>query len=136
MIELAIRSLLLAHAPLMALLGNQSARVDLVDVPQGTAAPYLTFNLTEASQAGRGNLCDPAALGMLNQTLMLTPWAPTANQVHAINTAARAALLGGRRTVEGVAIDGISFAGFRQWAREPETNLLTRGQLLTVRHNE
>lgn len=136
MIELSIRSLMLAHAPLMSLLGNQSARVDLVDVPQGTLAPYLTFNLTDGTQAGRGNLCDPTSLGLLNQTLMLTPWAPTANQVHAINTAARAALLSGRQTVGGVVIDSINFAGFRQWAREPETNLLTRGQVFTVHHTE
>ena len=136
MIEIAVRALLLAHAPLMALLGNQSARVDLMDVPQGTVPPYLTFNLTDAAQVGQGRLCDPAALGLLSQTLMLTPWAATANEVHAIHAAARGALVGGRRTVEGVAIDSIVFAGYRAWGREPQTNLLTRGQLLTVRHHE
>lgn len=136
MIELAIRSLLLAHAPLMALLGNEAGRVDLVDVAQGTPDPYLTYTLADAAPVGRGNLCQPTQLGLLSQTLMLTPWAKTANSVYAIHLAARVALLGGRRTVAGVAIDCISFAGFRAWAREPQTNLLTRGQLFAVVHTE
>jgi hypothetical protein len=137
MIESAIRSMLLAHAPLMALLGGQPGRVDLVDVAQTTAAPYLTYNILDGGIAGgRGSLCDPADLGLLTQNILLTPWAPTTGIVYSINQEARRALIGGRRTVEGVQIDSIIFEGFRAWAREPETNLLTRGQLLRVVHTE
>lgn len=136
MIELAILELLRAHAPLLALLGGDPKRIDLVDIPQGTDPPYLTFNLTEGNRVGKGNLCNPAALGLLSQTLMLTPWAPTAPKVKAINDAAREALVGGPRSVAGAVIQSISWAGYHQWAREPETNLLTRGQLLTIHHTE
>lgn len=136
MIEVAIRSLLLAHVPLMALLSNQEHRVDLVDVAQDVDAPYLTFNFVEAAPLGAGNLCNPAASQLLNQTLLITPWAPLAPSVHAINQAARAALVGGRRLVEACQIDSISFVGYRAWMREPQTNLLTRGLVLAVKHTE
>lgn len=136
MIEQAIRDLLISHAPLMALLSNQSKRVDLVDVAQDIKPPYLTFNLVEASAMGSGNLCDPAASRLLAQTLLITPWADEAPTVHAINSAAAAALIGGRRTVGSYKIDSISFTGYRAWAREPQTNLLTRGLVLAVRHTE
>ena len=136
MIELAIRSLLLAHAPLMALLSNEERRVDLVDVAQDVEPPYLTFNFVEAAPMGSGNVCNPAASQLLSQHLLITPWAPLAPNVHAINQAARAALLGGRRMVEGCQIDSISFLGLRGWQREPQTNLLTRGLVLAVKHNE
>jgi hypothetical protein len=75
-------------------------------------------------------------LGLLSEQLMLTPWASTVGEVSAIHAAARAALLGGARTVGGAAIQSITWAGYRAWAREPETNLLTRGQVLTVLHTE
>lgn len=136
MIELAILELLRAYAPLLALLGSGPKSIDLVDVAQGTDAPYLTFNFTEGSRIGKGNLCDPTAPCLMSQTLMLTPWAATAQKVQAINTAAMSALVGGPRVVGGVAIQSITRAGYQQWAREPETNLLTRGQLLTVQHTE
>jgi hypothetical protein len=136
LIEQVVLEMLRAHAPLLALLGGDPSRIDLCDVAQGTAPPYLTFNFTEASRVGRGNLCDPAALGLLSQTLALQPWAPTAPLVKAINDAARAALVGGPRTVVGAAVQSIAWAGYRQWAREPETNLLTRAQVLTVHHTE
>lgn len=136
MIEQAVLEILRAHAPLVALLGGDPKRIDLCDLAQGTAPPYLTFNLTDASRAGRGNLCNPAALGLLMQTLVLQPWAPTAPLVVAISTAARVALVGGPRSVAGAAIQSIAWTAFKQWAREPETNLLTRAQVLTVHHTE
>lgn len=136
MIEEAIAQLLRAHAPLMTLLTNRAGAVDLVDVHQTIDAPYLTFNLGDGAQMGSGNLCDPAALGKLSQQILLTPWAQTAPQVHAINEAARAALLGGSRVVAGVQITAIVWTAYRPWARNPDTQLLTRGQVLTVQHTE
>jgi hypothetical protein len=135
-IEQAILEILRAHAPLLALMGGDPKRIDLCDVAQGTEPPYLTFNFAEASRAGRGSLCDPASLGLLMQALVLQPWAPTAPLVVAINTAARVALVGGPRSVASAAIQSIGWAAFKQWAREPETNLLTRAQVLTVHHTE
>lgn len=137
MIEQAVSQLLRAHAPLMTLLGNRANAVDLVDVHQDVADPYLVFNLGDASALNsRGNLCNPAALGPLSQQILLTPWAQTATQVQAINEAARDALLGGARTVAGVAIIYIAWTAYRPWARNPDTQLLTRGQILTVQHTE
>lgn len=150
MIEQAVLTVLRAHEPLMELMGGDPRRIDLVDVAQGTEPPYLTFNFTEAARMGRANLCDPTELGLLTQTMLLTPWAPTAPLVKAINDAARTALIGGPRMLSGakivnwheyfvvpfVRVQSIQWSGYRQWAREPETNLLTRGQLLTVQHTE
>lgn len=136
MIEQAILELLRGHAPLLALLGNNPKRIDMVDVAQGTDVPYLTFTLMDGTRIGRGNLCDPVALGLLSESLMLTPWGRTAPEVKAINAAARAALVGGARQVAGATIQAITWTAYRQWAREPETNLLTRGQVLTVQHTE
>jgi len=135
-IEQAILTMLRSDTALMALLGNDPARVDLVDVAQGTTPPYLTFTLASGARMGRGNLCDPTALGLLSQQLMVTPWAPTAPAVHAINVAARAALLCGLQTVGTVRIDSITWQSYHTWAREPETNLLTRGQTFAVQHTE
>lgn len=136
MIEQAITQLLRAHAPLMTLLASRAQAVDLVDVHQDVAAPYLVFNLGDGTRMGRGNLCEPAALGALEQQILITPWAATAPEVHALNEAARAALLGGARTVAGVAIQSIRWTAYRPWARNPESQLLTRGQILTVQHTE
>ena len=136
MIEQAITQLLRAHAPLMTLLTNRAQAVDLVDVHPDTAAPYLVFNLGDGAQVGRGNLCDPASLGLLTQQILITPWAKTAPEVKALNDAARAALLGGPRLVAGVQIQTIVWTAYRPWAREPNTQLLTRGQVLTVHHTE
>lgn len=136
MIEVAITQLLRAHAPLMALLGGRPVAVDLVDVHQDVLPPYLVFNLAEGQRLGRPNLCDPSALGVLSQQILLMPWAPTALEVQAINAAARAALIGGPRVQAGVSIQSIQWTGYRQWAREPSTGLLTRGQVLTVQHTE
>jgi hypothetical protein len=126
MLENDIKTALRAHPGLMALLGNQPGRVDLVDVAQGTAVPYLTFNVIKSEPLGRGNLCVSDQVGPLISEIFLTPWAPDAVTVDAINTQARAAL----------APLKARFVGFRQWAREPQTNLLTRGQVLAVQHTE
>lgn len=137
MIEQAILNTLRAHAPLLALLGNDPKRIDLLDVAQGTPAPYLTFNLTDGVQAGRGNLCNPAVLGLLNEDLLITPWAQSAPEVQQIHTAARAALLAAqRRQGDGTLIQSVTFKRFGPWGREPETNLLTRGQFFVVSHTE
>ncbi len=88
MIEQAITQLLRAHAPLMTLLASRAQAVDLVDVHQDVAAPYLVFNLGDGTRMGRGNLCEPAALGALEQQILITPWAATAPEVHALNEAA------------------------------------------------
>jgi hypothetical protein len=136
MIEQAILQLLRAHAPLMTLLGGRSVAVDLVDVHQDVNPPYLVFNMGDGQRMGRGNLCDPTSLGALSQQILLTPWAKTAPEVQAINAAASAALLGGRRLVAGVQIQSIQWTAYRAWAREPATQLLTRGLVLTVQHDE
>lgn len=136
MIELAILSLLRAHAPLMTLLGGRVGAVDLVDVAQDVDPPYLAFNLGDGSQITRGNLCQSSQLGLLSQQILLMPWAATAGAVQAMNVAARTALVGGARQVEGVQIQSIQFTAYRAWAREGNTNLLTRGQVLTVQHIE
>lgn len=136
MIEQTIRAILIAHAPLMALLSNREQNIDLVDVAQDVNAPYLTFNLTDGVAMGAGNLCNPVAKQLLSQTLLITPWAASAPAVQAMSDEARAALVGGARTVGSYKIDSILFEGYRAWAREPQTNLLTRGLLLTVRHQE
>ena len=136
MIELAILELLRAHAPLMTLLSARALAVDMVDVHQDVAPPYLVFNMGDGQRLGRGNLCDPADLGALSQQILLMPWARTAPEVQAINAAARAALLGGARVVAGVSVQSIQWTAYRPWAREPSTELLTRGQVLTVQHTE
>lgn len=136
MIEQAIKTLLVSDTALMALLGNDPARVDLLDLPQGTPYPSLTFTLAEGERAGAGSLCDPSAMGLLAQQLLVNVWAPTATLVHQINTAARAALLSGPQTVGTVSIQSITWRSYQTWAREPETNLLTRGQVFTVHHTE
>jgi hypothetical protein len=137
MIETAIRDLLRSNAPLMALLSNSANRVDLLDVGQNTPAPYLTFNADSTVQAGRPNLCNPASLGLLRTELLITPWAKTAPEVAALNAAARAALVSAQpRTVAGVTMQSIAFSQFGPWAREPETNLLTRGQVFLIAHTE
>ena len=136
MIEIAITTILRGHAPLMTLLGNRARAVDLVDVAQKVDAPYLVFNLGDGQRIGRGDLCDPTKLGLLSQQILLMPWAPTAGEVKAIGDAARAALLSGPRVVGGVQIQSIQWTAYRPWAREPDTNLLTRGQVLTVQYIE
>jgi len=139
MIETVIRDILRAHAPLLALVGGVPGRIDLVDVAEEVARPpYLTFNLTSGQQVGRGNLCSPASLGLLNSELLVTPWAGEAPDVMAVNTAARAALLAAQRHQVGgvVVVQSITFSRFGAWAREPETNLLTRGQIFVVSHTE
>lgn len=129
MLEQTLRDALHAHAPLMAVLGNNPQRLDLVDVAMGTPAPYLTFNLTETQRAaGRLGLCNPAALGLLRSVVLFTPWAGDIPAVHQINTLVRAALAASSIKAH--------FTGFGAWAREPETNLLTRGQLFAVEHTE
>lgn len=138
MIELAILTLLRGSAPLLALVGNEPKRIDLVDIAEGLAVPpYLTFNVESAVQAGRPNLCNPATLGLLNAEVLVTPWADTAPPVKAVHDAVRAALLAAQRvTVEGVQIQSTAFVRFGPWAREPETNLLTRGQVFLVSYTE
>ena len=137
MIEEQIKQFLCNDAPLMALLGARPGAVDLVDVAMETKPPYLVFNLQDGQRMGRPNLCNPAAIGLLSQQLLLMPWAPTAPMVKAINDAARAALLGiAAPALAALQIQSIQFVGYRQWAREPDTNLLTRGQVFTVQHIE
>lgn len=137
MIEESIAETLRGNSALMALLGQRPGAVDLVDVPMEIKAPYLVFNLFEGQRMGRPNLCSPAAIGLLSQQLLLAPWAPTAPMVKAINDAARTALLGlSSQQLAALNIQSIQFLGYRQWAREPDTNLLTRGQLLMVQHTE
>lgn len=137
MIEEHIATLLRAHAPLMALLGGRPGAVDLVDVAQDTRPPYLVFNMGDAQRVGRGNLCSPAAVGLLTDQLIVMPWAPVAPMVKAINDAARTALLGvPAAALSALGIQSIQFVGYRAWAREPDTNLLTRGQVFTVQHTE
>ena len=136
MIELAILATLRADATLMALLGGRIGAVDLVDVAQDTNPPYITFTVGDGQRLGRGNLCAPGALGLLSEQILINPWAPTAPEVKAINDAARAALLSGLAGAVGVDVQSIQWTAYRQWAREPGTNLLTRGQVFTVQHNE
>lgn len=138
MIELAILTLLRGSAPLLALVGNEPKRIDLVDIAEGLAVPpYLTFNVTSAVPAGRPNLCNPAALGLLNAEVLVTPWADTVPPVKAMHDAVRAALLAAQRVaVDGVHIQSTAFLRFGPWAREPETNLLTRGQVFLVSYTE
>ncbi len=129
MLELAIRDALLAHDPLMQALGNNPQRIDLVDVAMGTPAPYVTFNLMETQRAaGRPGLCNPASLGLLRSVVMFTPWAGDATTVHQLNTLVREALTASSMRAH--------FTGLSAWAREPETNLLTRGQNFAVEHTE
>lgn len=135
MIEQSIMTILRSSAPLMALLGvGRNTAVDLVDVEQDTRPPYLTFTMGDGQRVGRGRLCDPGALGLLSQQILLNPWAPTSAAVKAINDAARAALLAGLEAVPGV--QSVQWLAYRPWAREPGTNLLTRGQVFTVQHTE
>lgn len=137
MLEEHIAEILRGNAALSELLGNRSGAIDLVDVPMEIKAPYLVFNLGDGQRLGRPNLCSPGAIGLLSQQLLLMPWAPTAPLVKAINDAARTALLSASAAALAAwDIQSIQFVGYRQWAREPDTNLLTRGQLLTVQHNE
>lgn len=137
MIEESIAEILRGNSVLMTLLGQRSGAVDLVDVPMEIKAPYLVFNLFEGQRLGRPNLCSPSSIGLLSQQLLLAPWAPTAPMVKAINDAARTALLAlSAQQMSVHNIQSIQFLGYRQWAREPDTNLLTRGQLLVVQHNE
>lgn len=136
MIETAIITTLRADAALMALLGGRAGAVDLVDVAQDTNPPYLVFNMGDGQRVGRGNLCDPGSLGLLAEQILLMPWAATAGQVKAINDAARAALLAGLASASGVNVQNIQWTGYRAWARETGTNLLTRGQVFTVQHTE
>lgn len=136
MIEEAITETLRGNLALMTLLGvGRNGAVDLVDVAQDTRPPYLTFNMGDGARVGLGNLCDPAALGLLTQQILVMPWAPTATEVKAINDAARAALLAGLKAADPT-IQTIQWTGYRPWAREPGTNLLTRGQVFTVQHTE
>lgn len=129
MLETQLREALLAHAPLMAALGNRPGRVDLVDVAEGTPPPYITFNLMSTERIGRANLCDPAALGLLRSVVLFTPWAGEAITVHQLNLLVRQALAASGQP-------NIVFESLTQWAREPETNLLTRGQRFAVQHTE
>lgn len=121
-----IRDVLLASSTLMAFLGSRTDAVDLVDVDMGVKAPYVTFNVMKTDPLRKGNLCDPTALGPQLSEVMFTPWAPSAAMVEQLNDAVRVAVLG--------SVLKPTFAGFRQWAREPDTNLLTRGQVFTIQH--
>lgn len=139
MIETVIRDLLRGNAPLLALVGGVPGRIDLLDIAEQQAKPpYLTFNIPTTQQAGRGNLCDPSRLGLLQSELLITPWAETAPEVMAVHSAARAVLLGAQRLQAAgkEVIQSATFVRFGEWAREPETNLLTRGQIFLVTHPE
>ena len=129
MLETQLREALLAHAPLMAALGNRPGRVDLVDVAEGTPVPYVTFNVMSTERIGRPSLCNPASLGLLRSVVLFTPWAPDVITVHQLNSLIRAALAASK-------LQQLMFEGLTQWAREPETNLLTRGQRFAVQHTE
>jgi len=137
MIEEAIKTTLRNNLALMTLLGvGRNGAVDLLDVAQDTRAPYLTFNMGDGQRMGRGNLCNTGELGLLAQQILIMPWAETAPEVKAINDAARAALLASLASTAGASVQSIQWTGYRPWAREPGTNLLTRGQVFTVQHIE
>ncbi len=137
MIEDAIKNLLRTDVVLLGLLGGDAQKCDLLTIPSGTNPPYLSFNVIKSVPAGRQNLCDPTAIGLMQTSLMLTPWAELATDVDAMHKAARSALLNCQRTsVFDTQIHSITFQGFEPWAMDEITQLLTRGQVFLVTHNE
>lgn len=120
MLELALHTLLAAHAPLVARVGT---RIALAELPEGSAFPAVVYQVVSDTPPLR--LCGQSTAGMAR--VQVNPLAVDAEDVGELQALVLAALLSdASRTVASVHVRSARLVGRGPWSHDQSTGAWTR----------